>query len=87
VYTYPSLCVGDALQKNTTQIETTQCELGFSKPCKVQRWVPGLQKYYFLKRKLSKVIIKKKTKKTFHFVTYYYLKQNRFFNYILNYEK
>jgi len=34
----------------------------YSKPCKVRRWVPGLQKYYFLKRKSSKVIIKKKPK-------------------------
>jgi len=30
MYTYPSLCVGDPFQKNTTQIETTQSELGFS---------------------------------------------------------
>jgi len=77
VYTYPSLCVGDALQKNTTQIETTQCELGFSKPCKVQRWVPGLQKYYFLKRKLSKVIIKIKQKKHFIFLHIIHIKTKR----------
>jgi len=67
----------------------------YSKPCKVRRWVPGLQKYYFLKRKFSKEIIKK-IKITLHFITYYtyknkkklvHLKQNKIFNYILNYEK
>jgi len=29
VFKDPSLCVGDMFQKNTTQIETTQSELGF----------------------------------------------------------
>jgi len=44
IYTYPSLCVGDTFQKNTTQIETTQSELGFSIANRV-KFEDGFQRY------------------------------------------
>jgi len=76
VYTYPSLCVGDTFQKNTTQIETTLSGLRFSiaNHVKFEDLFQGY-KNTTLKRKWSKVIIKKKTKITFQFITYNIYKQ------------
>jgi len=47
-----------------------------SKPCKVRRWVPGLQKYYFLKENWAKWSLKK-TKITFILLHIIHIKTKR----------